>query len=102
MRKGTTARGVESARSRDQARAQATAAGIKKVCRRLRPQEAEGIDSIDTEIAELERRIAEAWDRRQEAVREAWSRANVVRLAEFEALAAHWEAARSSAQDGEG
>lgn len=102
VRKGTTARGFESARSRDRARAQATAAGIKKVCRRLRPREAERIDSIDAEIAGLERRVAEARDRRQEEVREAWSRANVVRLAEFEELAAHDEAGRSSGQDEEG
>jgi hypothetical protein len=102
VRKGTTARGVESARSRDQARAEATAAGIKKVCRRLRPQEAERIDSIDAETAELEQRIAEARDRRQEAVHEAWRRANVVRLAEFEELAGHSESGPSSGQDEEG
>jgi hypothetical protein len=87
VRKGTTARGFASASSRDQARAQASAAGIKKVCRRLRHREAERIASIDAEIAELERQIAEARDRREEAVREAWARADVVRLAEFEALA---------------
>ncbi|HVX32809.1 MAG TPA: hypothetical protein VHA80_06665 [Solirubrobacterales bacterium] len=87
VREGTTARGFESARSRDQARAQASAAGIKKVCRRLRPQEAARIVAIDTEIAELEGRIEEARDRRQEAVREAWARGNVVLLAEFEELA---------------
>ncbi|MBS1895599.1 MAG: hypothetical protein JST59_30230 [Actinobacteria bacterium] len=87
VREGTTARGFESTRSRDQARAQASAAGIKKVCRRPRPQEAARIVAIDTEIAELEGRIEEARDRRQEAVREAWARGNVVRLAEFEELA---------------
>jgi hypothetical protein len=91
VRKGTTARGHASASSRDHARAQATAAGIKKVCRRLRPREAERIVSIDAEIAELERQIAEVRDRREEAVREAWVRANVVRLAEFEELARRHE-----------
>ena len=97
VRKGTTARGIESARSRDQARARATAAGIKKVCRRLRPQEAERIDSIDAEIAVLESRIAEARDRREKAVREAWAKANVVRLAEFEERAAGFESESTQA-----
>jgi hypothetical protein len=97
VRKGTTARGIESARSRDQARAQATAAGIKKVCRRLRPQEAERIDSIDAEIAALEGEVAEARDRREKAVREAWAKANVIRLAEFEELAARFGSESSEA-----
>jgi hypothetical protein len=102
VRKGTTARSFGSARSRDQARAQASAAGIKKVCRRLRAREAERIDSIDAEIAALEREIARARDRREEAVREAWARANVVRLAEFEERAAQADAASSRASGEEG
>jgi hypothetical protein len=101
VRKGTTARGFGSAPSRDRARAQATAAGIKKVCRRLRPRDAERIDSIDAEIAAFEQRVSEARDRRQEVVREAWGRANVVRLAEFEELAGLDEAGPSSGQDRE-
>ena len=47
---GTTARGYLAARSRDRAQARATAAGVKRVCRRLRPSEADRIDSIDAEI----------------------------------------------------
>jgi hypothetical protein len=101
VREGTTARGFWSARSRDQARAQASAAGIKKVCRRLRPQEAERIDSIDAEIAALESEIARARDRREEAVREAWAKANVVRLREFEERAAQADAASFGASGGE-
>ena len=97
---GTTARGDGSVRSRDRARARATAAGIKKVCRQLRPREAERIDSIDAEIAVLEGRIAEARDRRETVVREAWRKANVVRLAEFEERAARFES-DSSATAGE-
>jgi hypothetical protein len=102
VRKGTTARGIGSARSRDRARARATAtaAGIKKFCRRLRPQEAEGIDSIDAEIAVLERRIGEARDRREKAVREAWAKAAVVRLVEFEERAARVEAESSRTAGG--
>lgn len=99
---GTTARGFETARSRDQARAQASAAGIKRVCRRLRPREAGRIEAIDAEIAGLEGRIAEARDRRQEAVREAWGRADVVRLAEFEERARRLEAGSSSTPAEEG
>lgn len=96
VRSGTTARGLATVRSRDRAGAQASAAGIKKVCRRLRPREAERIEAIDAEIAELERRVAEARDRRQEAVREAWARAHVVRLAELEELARRPEAGSPS------
>ena len=100
--RGTTARGIETARPRDRASAQASAAGIKKVCRRLRPQEAGRIEAIDAEIAELEGRIAAARDRLQEAVREAWGRANVVRLAEFEELARHHEVGPAPDPDEEG
>jgi hypothetical protein len=96
---GTTARGFGAARSRDRAQARATAAGVKKVCRRLRPREADRIDSLDAEIAALESEIAAARDRREEAVREAWAKANVVRLAEFEERASEFEG-RSSGSGG--
>jgi hypothetical protein len=102
VRKGTTARGLETARSRDQARAQASAAGIKKVCRRLRAQEATRIEAIDAEIAELDSRIADARDRCQEAVRAAWGKANVVRLAEFQERAGRPEGGASTTPAEEG
>lgn len=87
VRKGRTARGVESSRSRDRAEADATAAGIKRVCRRLRPQEATRIAAIDDEIATIETDLREAKDRRVKVVREAFAKGHVVRLAEMRAWA---------------
>jgi hypothetical protein len=84
VRKGTTARGLRTSRNREAVEAEATAVAVKRVCRRLRDQEAEEIDRIDAEIAELEDLVTEARDRREDRVRRAWGRANVVRLAEME------------------
>lgn len=63
-----------------------SAAGVKRTVRRLRPQEAEQIDLIDARIAEHEAAITELRARRTDLVRDAWSKANVVRLAEIEEL----------------
>lgn len=87
VRKGTTARGVETTRSRDRADAAATAAGVKKVCRRLRPQEAVKLAVADEEILKLESDLQRARDRRAAVVREAFARGHVVRLAEMQELA---------------
>lgn len=92
VRKGTTARGVESSRSRDRAVAPATAAGVKKVIRVLRDQEAEKLDAIDERIEDLERQVDEARRERVEIVREAWAKGNVVRLAEMEERAEEYAA----------
>lgn len=92
VRKGTTARGIESSRSRDRTQAAATAAGVKQVIRQLRPQEAEMIDAADAEIAELEEQLRFARDNRAEIVRNAWGKAHVVRLAEMRERAETYEA----------
>lgn len=92
VRKGTTARGIESSRSRDRAQAAATAAGVKQVIRQLRPQEAAMIDEADKEIAELEEQLAFARDNRAEIVRNAWGKAHVVRLADMRERAENHEA----------
>jgi hypothetical protein len=65
---------------------------VKKVCRELRPAEAAEIEAIDAEIARLESVISITRDRREEAVREAWGKAHVVRLAEMEERARRFEA----------
>jgi hypothetical protein len=81
--KGTTARGNEVSPGREGEDAAATAIGVKKVIRRLREQEAEKLDGVDRKIAELEAKVDAARRRRVEIVREAWSRGNVVRVAEM-------------------
>jgi len=87
VRKGTTARGAETTRSRDRAEAAATAAGVTKVCRRLRPQEAEKLATADEEIRKLETELKEAKDRRAEVVKEAFAKGHIVRLREMHNLA---------------
>jgi hypothetical protein len=84
VRRSATARGLELSRHREGVETEASAAGVKRVCRRLRDREAEEIDAIDAEIAELEERAGRTRDRRREAVRKAWRRAKFVRLAEIE------------------
>jgi len=64
----------------------ATAEAIKAVLRRIRPQEAEVLDAIDRDIADVQSRLNALKDRRQDALRTAWQRAHVVRLAEIEQL----------------
>lgn len=98
--KGTVGTGAETSRSRHQAEAQATAAATKKVIRSLRPQDAEKIDDIDQELAAVEERRKRLCDRRDEAVREAFSRGQVVRVSQLEEMAAayerEWEEARAA------
>lgn len=91
IRKGTSALGYDTSRSRDHGYSEATAASVKKAVRRLRDQEAEKLDAIDGEIAELEQQIAALRTRRVEVVREAWTKGNVVRLAELEQMADEYE-----------
>jgi hypothetical protein len=57
-------------------RVDSTPAGIKEKFRRLRPQEAELIDQIDSEIAAINAR-------RQEIINQAWTRAHVVTVKEL-------------------
>jgi hypothetical protein len=94
VREGTTARGFQTARNRDAVETEATAVGVKRVCRLLRDQEAAEIAEIDAEIAELEELVGKARDRRADSVRRAWGRAGVVRLAEIEERARRDEAER--------
>lgn len=63
-----------------------TAAAVKSVVRRLRPEEAAVLDEIDTEIAAVTARLKELRSQRAAAVQAAWTKAHVVRLAEVEAL----------------
>lgn len=86
--RGTTARGGEPSRSRDRVDTDASGAGVKRVCRRLRPQEAERLAAIDGEIAEIEADLRAARDRRESLVREAFAKGHVVRLAQMLRLAA--------------
>lgn len=66
----------------------ATAEGIKKVIRRLRPQERERIETIDAEIHRLQRE-------RQTIVKEAWVKAHVVTVSEVKAIADAFQAGRT-------
>ncbi len=63
-----------------------TAAGVKAVLRRLRPEEAAQLDEIDAQITEAQERLAALRKEREAKVKEAWTRAHVVRLAEVEAM----------------
>lgn len=65
----------------------ATAEGVKDALRRIREQEAAILDAIDAEIAELMERLKVKRVERQQALSVAWSKANVVRLNEAEAMA---------------
>lgn len=67
-----------------------TAAGLKAVMRKLRPQEAAKIAEVDAEIAELRRQEIAAMKRREELVAEAWSKGNVVRLNEVTITEGSW------------
>ncbi len=60
-----------------------TAAGVKTRLRRLRPQEAEVIAAIDAKIERLQAELAESRTARRVAVREAWTKAHVVRLSDL-------------------
>jgi hypothetical protein len=67
-------------------RVRRVAADVQTVLRRLRPQEATELDAIDAEIVQLQTALAAAKERRKAALSKAWTRANVVRLHEVEAL----------------
>jgi len=62
------------------------AAGVKSVLRRLRPQEAEELDALDREIAELQQQLGQVRNRRMEVIQRAWASGHVVRLQEVQAL----------------
>jgi len=87
VREGTLGTGREAPRSRSQTEAPATAAETKKVIRVLRPQEEEKIAVLDKLREDLRAKLAAAETERDELVREAFSRGNVVRLSELEAMA---------------
>lgn len=61
----------------------ATAAGVKAVLRRLRPQEAARLQEIDAEVEQLKARIKELGQQRQTTLREAFERGHVVTVAEL-------------------
>lgn len=61
-----------------------TAAGLKRCVRKLRAQEAKALADIDREINALKAQIAELREQRTEVVKEAWSKAHVVRLNELD------------------
>ena len=61
-----------------------TAAGLKKVLRRVRPQEADLLAAADAEIAAAEDALRLARLRRIELVSLAWQKARVVRLNELD------------------
>jgi cell division protein FtsB len=61
----------------------ATAAGVKAVLRRLRPQEASRLNEIDAEVELLKARIKELGQERQLVLREAFERGHVVTVAEL-------------------
>jgi len=65
----------------------ADAASSKATVRKLRPQEAERIEQIDFAIAEAERALAELRRIRDERVREAFSKGNVVSVAKLREIA---------------
>lgn len=65
----------------------ASAEGVKSIIRRLRDQEAAKLEAIDQRIAELEEALSKARAGREEALREAWRKGNVVTLAEVKAVA---------------
>ena len=59
-----------------------TAAGIKSTLRRLRDQEAVRLQAVAEEIEDLEDRLSAARENYRSTLREAWGKANVVRLQE--------------------
>jgi len=69
------------------ARCDTTAASVKATVRALRPQEAEAIAEIDAEIAELRGWLESARERRDVAVREAFTKGHVVPVARLREIA---------------
>jgi hypothetical protein len=98
--KGTIGTGAQTSRSRHQVEAQASATATKKVIRSLRPQDAEKIDALDQEIDALEAQRKGLCERRDKAVREAFSKGHVVRVSQLEEMAAaferEWQEARAA------
>jgi hypothetical protein len=101
VRKGTVGTGAQTSRSRHQAEAGASAAETKKVIRSLRPRDAEKIDRIDRELAAIEASRKELCERRDAAVREAFSKGHVVRVSALEEMAAAYEREREEARAAE-
>lgn len=60
----------------------ATAAGVKSVVRRLRPQEAELIAEVDDDIKDLQQQIGVLRKKRDALVAVAWTRGHTVHLKE--------------------
>jgi hypothetical protein len=87
VREGTFGTGGKTSRSRCQADSPTTAAGVKKVVRALRPQEEEKLAAIDARRRELYEQIDAVETERDEFVRQAFSKGNVVRITELEAMA---------------
>lgn len=88
VREGTLGTGVKTSRSRAQAESSTSAAEVKKVVRALRPQEEEKLDAIDQQRHELHEQLDALEAQRDELVRSAFSKGNVVRVAELEEMAA--------------
>ena len=61
-----------------------TAAGVKTTLRRIRDQEATQLQAVGDEIADLEVRLVAARRLYRATLREAWGKANVVRLQEVQ------------------
>lgn len=88
VREGTFGTGSKTSRSRCQTESPTSAAGTKKVVRVLRYQEEQKLDAIDKERRELYEQIEELENKRDELVREAFSKGHVVRVAALEERAA--------------
>lgn len=70
-----------------------TAAGVKKVARRIRPVEAQRLDEVDDQIEALQAQVRALRATRAELVALAWSKAHVVTLKEVTPSAVgkgHW------------
>lgn len=91
VREGTLGTGLKTSRSHNRAHADATAASAKKVIRQLRPQEEEKLDAIDAARRDLYAKLEALGTERDELIREAFSKGNVVRVAELEQMAADFE-----------
>lgn len=66
---------------------QATPDAVKRVLRRLRPQEAAVIQAIDADIEAAKQRVRDLEERRKQLIREAFTRGNVVPLKEVVEMA---------------
>lgn len=64
----------------------ATAAGLKRIVRHLRPAEAARLADLDAGIAAMEAQLREARETRQALLQEAFTKGHVVTLAEAKAL----------------